>query len=70
MRTAMLVAERKKEMPGEKHFETVLKIGRDFEMYLSALQGVDGEGLAERRGDRLAGDRMAILSGFQEVERP
>ena len=65
VRTAMLVAEKKGEMPGQSHFETVIKIGRDFETYLGALQGVGPEVVAERRGDRLAG-----YEGFQEVERP
>jgi len=65
VRTAMLVADRKKEAPNEQHFETVLKIGRDFEQYLSALQMGDADFVAERKGDRLA-----AYEGFQEVERP
>lgn len=65
VRTAMLVAERKKEAPNEQHFETVLKIGRDFEQYLSALQMGDADYVAERKGDRLA-----AYERFQEVEKP
>ena len=65
VRTALLVAERKQEMLGQQHFETVLKIGRDFEQYMSALHHADPEIVAERKGDRLAG-----YEGFQEVERP
>lgn len=65
IRTAMLVAEKKKEVPGQQHFETVLKIGRDFEEYMSTLQFAGPEEVAERKGDRLAG-----YEGFQEVEKP
>lgn len=65
VRTTMLVADRKNEAPNERHFETVLKIGRDFEQYLSALQMGDADYVAERKGDRLA-----AYERFQEVERP
>ena len=34
VRTALVVAEKKGEMVGEKEFETVLKIGREFEGYV------------------------------------
>lgn len=64
VRTAMLVAEKKKEVPNKGHFETVLKIGRDFEMYMGALRP-DPELVAEKRGERLKG-----FEGFMEVERP
>ena len=63
VRTAMLVAEKKREVPGKGHFETVLKIGRDFERYMSALQMAEADALAERKGERLAG-----VEGFYEVE--
>ncbi len=65
VRTTMLVADRKNEAPNEQHFETVLKIGRDFDQYLSALQMGDADFVAERKGDRLA-----AYERFQEVERP
>ena len=61
VRTAMLVAEKKKEAPSQQHFETVLKIGRDFEQYMGALRP-DLDGMVEKRGERLAG-----YEGFQEV---
>ncbi|KAL8796093.1 MAG: hypothetical protein Q9195_001425 [Heterodermia aff. obscurata] len=64
VRTAMLVAEKKKEVPSKGHFETVLKIGRDFERYMSALQKAEGETVAEIKGERLAG-----VEGFEEVEK-
>ena len=63
VRTAMLVAEKKKEVPSKAHFETVLKIGRDFERYMSALQMAEADTLAEKKGERLAG-----VEGFYEVE--
>ncbi|KAL9595503.1 MAG: hypothetical protein Q9219_006401 [cf. Caloplaca sp. 3 TL-2023] len=63
VRTALLVAEKEGKAVGKEHFERVLKIGREFEGYMSALKKVDGaEGRAERRGERLAD-----LGGFQEV---
>ncbi|KAG7004914.1 hypothetical protein G7Y79_00022g051350 [Physcia stellaris] len=65
VRTAMLVAEKKKQVPAKAHFETVLKIGRDFERYMSALQRAEPEAVAEKKGERLAG-----VEGFLEVERP
>ena len=37
VRTALVVAEKKGEMVGEKEFETVLKIGREFEGYVSLV---------------------------------
>lgn len=64
VRTAMLVAEKKRETPSRQHFETVLKIARDFEQYMGALRP-DPDLVAERKGERLAG-----YEGFQEVERP
>lgn len=63
IRTALLVAEKKQETVGEKHFETVLKIGREFTGYMSALQDGDEATVAESQGKRLAD-----LAGFQEVE--
>ncbi|KAL8678206.1 MAG: hypothetical protein Q9186_005424 [Xanthomendoza sp. 1 TL-2023] len=62
VRTALLVAEKKKEVVGEKHFETVLRIGREFENYMSVLRKGDADVIAEVKGDRLAD-----LGGFQEV---
>ena len=61
----MLVAEKKKQVPSKAHFETVLKIGRDFERYMSALQRAEPEAVAEKKGERLAG-----VEGFLEVEKP
>lgn len=57
------MAEKKQETIGEKHFETVLKIGREFTGYMSALQDGDEATVAESQGKRLAD-----LAGFQEVE--
>lgn len=65
VRTAMLVAEKKKQTVGQEHFETVLRIGKEFSSYMSALQKGEAEEVAESKGDRLAD-----LGGFQEVERP
>ncbi|MCJ1264429.1 hypothetical protein MMC22_004300 [Lobaria immixta] len=65
VRTAMLVAEKKKQTVGQEHFETVLRIGKEFSSYMSALQEGEAEEVAEGKGDRLAD-----LGGFQEVERP
>lgn len=52
VRTALVLAEKKGEMVGEKDFETVLKIGRDFEGYMGTLG---------------KGEVNAGLEGFQEV---
>ena len=57
VRTALVVAEKKGEMVGEREFETVLRIGREFEGYMGAL------------GKREGVERGA-LEGFMEVERP
>ena len=65
VRTALLVAEKKKEVVSEKHFETVLRIGRDFESYMNVLRKGDADVIAEVKGDRLAD-----LGGFQEIDRP
>lgn len=65
VRTAMLIAEKKKQTVGQQHFETVLRIGKEFSSYMSALQKGEAEEVAEGKGDRLAD-----LGGFQEVERP
>ncbi|KAL8795715.1 MAG: hypothetical protein Q9182_007494 [Xanthomendoza sp. 2 TL-2023] len=62
VRTALLVAEKKKEVVSEKHFETVLRIGREFEDYMKVLRKGDADVIAEVKGDRLAD-----LGGFQEV---
>lgn len=43
----------------------VLRIGKEFSSYMSALQKGEAEEVAESKGDRLAD-----LSGFQEIERP
>lgn len=63
VRTAMLVAEKKKEAPSKAHFDTVLKIGRDFERYMSALKIGEPDAVAEKKGERLAG-----VEGFYEVQ--
>ncbi|KAL8918837.1 MAG: hypothetical protein Q9208_007094 [Pyrenodesmia sp. 3 TL-2023] len=65
VRTALLVAEKKGEVVGKKHFDTVLRIGREFESYMNVLRKGEADVIAEVKGDRLAD-----LSGFQEVERP
>lgn len=52
VRTALVVAEKKGEMVGEREFETVLKIGREFEGYMGMLG---------------KGEVNAGLEGFQEV---
>ena len=52
VRTALVVAEKKGAMVGEKEFETVLKIGREFENYMGMLG---------------KGEVNAGLEGFQEV---
>ena len=61
----MLIAEKKKQTVGKEHFETVLRIDKEFTSYMSALQKGETEEVAEGKGDRLAD-----LGGFQEVERP
>ena len=57
VRTALVVAEKKGGMVGEREFETVLRIGREFDGYMGAL------------GKREGVERGA-LEGFMEVERP
>lgn len=52
VRTALVIAEKKGVMVGEKEFETVLKIGREFEGYMGMLG---------------KGEASAGLEGFQEV---
>ncbi|KAL8941963.1 MAG: hypothetical protein Q9216_001943 [Gyalolechia sp. 2 TL-2023] len=64
VRTALLVAEKKKEIVSRKHFETVLRIGKEFENYMNVLRKGEADVVAEVKGDRLAD-----LGGFQEVER-
>ncbi|KAK3174390.1 hypothetical protein OEA41_001635 [Lepraria neglecta] len=56
VRTALVVAEKRGEMVGEKEFETVLRIGREFEGYMGSLGG--------------KGVEKGALEGFMEVERP
>ncbi|KAL8997627.1 MAG: hypothetical protein Q9169_003175 [Polycauliona sp. 2 TL-2023] len=65
VRTALLVAQRKKETVAEKHFDTVLRIGREFESYMNVLRKGDADVIAEVKGDRLAD-----LGGFQEIDKP
>ena len=65
VRTALLVAEKKKETVSRKHFDTVLRIGREFEDYMNVLRKGDADVIAEVKGDRLAD-----LGGFQEVDKP
>lgn len=65
MRTALLVADKKGEVVGKKHFDTVLRIGKEFENYMNVLRKGEADVIAEVKGDRLAD-----LGGFQEVERP
>jgi hypothetical protein len=55
VRTALVIAQKKGEMVGEKEFETVLRIGREFEGYMGGL----GKGVEK-----------GALEGFMEVERP
>lgn len=59
------MAEKKKEVVGKKHFETVLRIGKEFESYMNVLRNGEADVVAEVKGERLAD-----LGGFQEVERP
>ncbi|KAL8861641.1 MAG: hypothetical protein Q9178_001842 [Gyalolechia marmorata] len=65
VRTALLVAEKKKEIVSEKHFETILRIGREFDSYMNVLRKGEADVIAEVKGDRLAD-----LGGFQEIDRP
>ncbi|KAL8872076.1 MAG: hypothetical protein Q9174_002234 [Haloplaca sp. 1 TL-2023] len=46
VRTALLVAEKKNELVSAKHFETVLRIGKEFENYMYILrQGNDAKAI-------------------------
>ncbi|KAI4209872.1 MAG: hypothetical protein LQ351_007226 [Letrouitia transgressa] len=65
VRTALLVAEKKKETVGKKHFDTVLRIGKEFENYMNVLRKGEVDVIAEAKGDRLAD-----LGSFQEVNKP
>ncbi|KAL8953414.1 MAG: hypothetical protein Q9222_000727 [Ikaeria aurantiellina] len=65
VRTALLVAEKKKETVSKKHFDTILRIGKEFENYMNVLRKGEADVIAEVKGDRLAD-----LGGFQEVEKP
>ncbi|KAL8726609.1 MAG: hypothetical protein Q9166_006644 [cf. Caloplaca sp. 2 TL-2023] len=65
VRTALLVAEKKKETVDKRHFETVLRIGKEFEAHMNVLRKGDADVIAEVKGDRLAD-----LGGFQEVDAP
>ena len=60
VRTAMVVAEKKGEVLGRGHFETVLRLGGVFEGYMRALKGSEGE-VAERRGERLAEEEGVVV---------
>ncbi|KAL8666264.1 MAG: hypothetical protein Q9202_001532 [Teloschistes flavicans] len=47
VRTALMVAEKKKEVVGKKHFETVLRIGKEFENYMYVLKKGETDGMAD-----------------------
>ncbi|KAL8702970.1 MAG: hypothetical protein Q9201_003853 [Fulgogasparrea decipioides] len=46
VRTALLVAEKKKEIVSKKHFETVLRIGKEFENYMFILKKGEADELS------------------------
>ena len=58
VRTALVMAEKKGEMVGEREFETVLRIGREFEGYMGSLGKREGMGVEK-----------GALEGFMEVGR-
>ncbi|KAL8692685.1 MAG: hypothetical protein Q9218_002334 [Villophora microphyllina] len=47
VRTALLVAEKKKETVSKKHFETILRIGKEFENYMYMLKKGETDGMAD-----------------------
>ncbi|KAI4205353.1 MAG: hypothetical protein LQ350_000393 [Teloschistes chrysophthalmus] len=47
VRTALMVAEKKKEVVGKKHFETVLRVGKEFENYMYVLKKGETDGMAD-----------------------
>ena len=55
VRTALVVAEKKGSVVGQREFETVLRISREFEGYMGMLG---------------KGEASVGLEGFQEVEKP
>jgi len=57
VRTALVVAQKNGDMVGEKDFETVLRISREFEGYIG--------GLVQR-----GGVERGALEGFMEIEKP
>ncbi|KAL8720922.1 MAG: hypothetical protein Q9181_007817 [Wetmoreana brouardii] len=46
VRTALLVAEKKKEIVSRKHFETVLRIGKEFENFMFVLKKGEADELS------------------------
>ncbi|OTA99037.1 hypothetical protein M426DRAFT_325499 [Hypoxylon sp. CI-4A] len=61
VRSALALAQNKKERLSAKHFNTVIKFGNTFTQYMTRLQKVEADELAQVKGDRLAEMRSLVF---------
>ncbi|KAI0886592.1 uncharacterized protein GGS22DRAFT_198988 [Annulohypoxylon maeteangense] len=70
VRSALALAQNKQERLCAKHFNTVIRLGNTFTKYMTRLQKVEADELAQVKGDRLAEmGSLAIRSSHLEPEK-
>ncbi|KAI0114168.1 hypothetical protein F4776DRAFT_638428 [Hypoxylon sp. NC0597] len=61
VRSALALAQNKQERLCAKHFNTVIRLGNTFTQYMTRLQKVEADELAQVKGDRLAEMRSLVI---------
>ncbi|KAI1412092.1 hypothetical protein F5Y13DRAFT_51031 [Hypoxylon sp. FL1857] len=67
VRSALALAQNKQERLCVKHFNTVIRLGNTFTQYMTRLQKVEADELAQVKGDRLAEMRSLVIRSSQSV---
>ncbi|OTA54474.1 P-loop containing nucleoside triphosphate hydrolase protein [Hypoxylon sp. EC38] len=65
VRSALALAQNKQERLCAKHFNTVIRLGNTFTQYMTRLQKVEADELAQVKGDRLAEMRSLVIRSSQ-----
>ncbi|KAI1459643.1 hypothetical protein F4805DRAFT_419753 [Annulohypoxylon moriforme] len=65
VRSALALAQNKQEKLCAKHFNTVIRLGNTFTQYMTKLQKVEADELAQVKGDRLAEMGSLVIRSSQ-----
>lgn len=70
VRSALALAQEKRERVSAKHFSTVIELGNTFAKYMTRLQKLDLDEIAQVKGDRLAEMRSLVKTECEQKQDP